>query len=112
MLIVISASVLVLSLSSSSLIKRILAFSINLGIAELSIVLSITTPLTSSISDVLPGFSSIFMSSGSTFLFAKSAIVQNASVTNSATDFFSHSIEIAFDRKHVSANLIITCLFS
>jgi len=43
--------------------------------AELSNVLSITTPLISSISDVLPGFSSIFMSSSSTFLFEKSVII-------------------------------------
>ncbi len=64
--------------------SMILAFSTALGIAELSIVLSITMPVTSCASS-MPSISSILISSVSIELLLKLAMVHTASTTKPAT---------------------------
>ncbi len=104
----ISASVLVLLPSKSSSMSSILAFSTIFGIEELSIVLSMTTPLTSCMSVTLPCFSSILMSSTSMWLPGRSAMLQTASTTRSIA--LSPAYDRAFDWRHVLASLFMTCL--
>ena len=107
----ISDSVLVLIVSNDSFINRILALLIVLGIAELSIVLSITVPLINSMSVTFPIFSSILMSSMSTCPVSKLVMSHIASrIISTIFVFSSCNSKIAFPSKHVVSNFLIVSL--